>query len=80
MLRALPNTNLIFAKSLVPQLLGTIEAGTTLLVTAAMALPVGASVDAALGTAPSAPDLAALEALVARDGVDVSVILVPEQN
>lgn len=79
-LRALPNTNLIFAKSLVPQLLGTIEAGTTLLVTAAMALPVGASVDAALGTAPSAPDLAALEALVARDGVDVSVILVPEQN
>lgn len=79
-LRALPNTNLIFAKSLVPQLLGTIEAGTTLLVTAAMALPVGASVDAALSTAPSAPDLAALEALVARDGVDVSVILVPEQN
>jgi len=79
-LRALPNTNLIFAKSLVPQLLGTIEAGRTLLVTAAMALPVGASVDAALGKAPSAPDIAALEALVARDGVDVSVILVPEQN
>ncbi|MFW8643425.1 hypothetical protein ACOJBO_14870 [Rhizobium beringeri] len=35
----IPNTNLIHAKTLLPQLRGEIGPGTTVLVTAAMALP-----------------------------------------
>lgn len=77
--RTLPNTNLIFSKSIVPQLRGEIAAGTTVLVTAAMALPAGAEADGALAEVPHAPDLAALERLFAREGVDVSAILVPER-
>jgi len=77
--RPLPNTNLIFAKSIVPQLRGDIPAGTSVLITAAMALPAGADAEAALAAVPAAPDLAALEALVAREGIDVSAILVPER-
>lgn len=77
--RALPNTNLIVAKTIVPQLRGAIPAGTHVLVTAAMALPAGAAAEAALSAPPQAPDLAALEALFAREGVDVSAILVPER-
>ncbi|MNL87596.1 hypothetical protein D3C87_2168240 [compost metagenome] len=62
-----------------PQLRGDIPAGTTLLVTAAMALPAGAEAEAALGQVPHAPDMAALEAMFAREGVDVSAIMVPER-
>src|SRR5690606_3864211 len=76
--RALPNTNLIFAKSIVPQLRGEIPAGTSVLITAALALPAGADAEAALAAVPGAPDIAALERLVAGEGVDVSAILVPE--
>ena len=53
--------------------------GTTVLVTAAMALPAGAAAEAAQSKPPAAPDLAALEALFAREGIDVSAILVPER-
>jgi hypothetical protein len=77
--RAYPNTNLIVAKTIVPQLRGEIAAGTTVLVTAAMALPAGADAEAALITVPRAPDIADLEALFAREGVDVSAIKVPER-
>jgi hypothetical protein len=77
--RALPNTNLIASRTIVPQLRGDIPAGTTVLVTAAMALPAAADGDAALASPPQAPNLAALEALFAREGVDVSAILVPER-
>ena len=42
-LRALPITNLIFSRSLVPQLRGPIAPGTTQLVTAVMALPAGSA-------------------------------------
>ncbi len=77
--RALPNTNLIVSKTIVPQLRGDIPVGTTVLMTAAMALPAGDEAEAALTRPPSAPDLAALEALFAREGVDVSAILVPER-
>ncbi|WP_127753232.1 DUF2264 domain-containing protein [Devosia sp. 1566] len=77
--RALPNTNLIASKTIVPQLRGDIPAGTTILVTAAMALPASADAEAALGNPPQAPDLAELDALFARAGVDVSAILVPER-
>ncbi len=78
--RALPNTNLVVSKTIVPQLRGDILAGTTVLVTAAMALTAGAEAETALATPPHQPDLAALEALFAREGVDVSAILVPERN
>ena len=77
--RAYPNTNLIVSKTIVPQLRGEIAVGTTVLVTAAMALPAGAGAEAAMGHPPHAPDLHALEALFAREGVDVSAILVPER-
>jgi hypothetical protein len=77
--RAYPNTNLIVAKTIVPQLRGEIAAGTTVLVTAAMALPAGADAEAALIAVPQAPDIADLEALFAREGVDVSAIKVPER-
>ncbi|MBS3847314.1 DUF2264 domain-containing protein [Devosia sp. BSSL-BM10] len=77
--KAYPNTNLIVSKTLVPQLRGDIAAGTTVLVTAAMAMPAGSDAEAALNKPPAAPDLAALEALFARAGIDVSAILVPER-
>ncbi|MGV8831228.1 MAG: DUF2264 domain-containing protein [Devosia sp.] len=77
--KAYPNTNLIVSKTLVPQLLGEIAAGTTVLVTAAMAMPSGAEAAAALAKPPGVPDLAALEALFAREGLEVSAIAVPER-
>ena len=77
--KAYPNSNLIVAKTLVPQLRGEIAAGTTVLVTAAMALPAGSDAQTALARVPAAPDIDALEALFARDGMDVSAILVPER-
>ena len=72
--RPYANTNLVAAKTIVPQLRGEIGAGTTVLMTAAMALPAGAEAEAALGKPPPAPDIAALEALFARDGIEVSAI------
>jgi hypothetical protein len=77
--RAMPNTNLISAKTIVPQLRGEIPAGTTVLVTAVMALPAGDEADAALARPPAPPDLDKLEALFARDGIEVSAIQVPER-
>ena len=76
-LAALPNTNLIAAKTIVPQLRGTIEPGVTILITAAAALPAGAA--AALVRLPETPDIEALEALFAASGVEVSAIQAPEQ-
>jgi hypothetical protein len=77
--KALPNTNLIVARTLVPQLRGAIAPGVTVLATAAMALNAGAEAEAALLRPPRLPDLAELEALVARSAVDVSAIQVPER-
>ena len=76
---ALPNTNLIAAKTIVPQLRGSIEPGLSILVTAAIALPAGAEAEDAVASPPGAPDIAALETLFAREGVDVSAIQVPER-
>jgi hypothetical protein len=73
--KALPNTNLLVARTIVPQLRGTIEPGVTVLVTAVAALPAGHE----LMEAPAAPDIAALEALFAAEGVEVSAIQVPER-
>ena len=76
--RALPNTNLIEAKTTVPQLRGTIEPGTTHLLTAVHAAPAAKS-GAALPVpaAPALPDLAALDRLFAAEGRSVSAVLVP---
>lgn len=73
--KALPNTNLIVAKTLVPQLLGDIPAGTTVLATAVSATL--ADVDP--GEAPAMPDLGELEALFRREGVTVSAIDIAER-
>ena len=77
--KALPNTNLIHARTLVPQLRGPIMPGTTVLVTAAMALPAGVAAEAALASPPHLPDLPTLEKLVAETGVEVSAIQVQER-
>lgn len=61
--RANPNTNLIAARTLVPQLRGDIPVGTTVLMTAVFALPSTADAEDALAAPPAAPDLAALERL-----------------
>ena len=76
-LAALPNTNLIDARTLVPQLIGEIPVGTTLLIAAVMALPESAAAAAAQEAVPAAPDLGELERLFAAEGVDVSAILAP---
>ncbi len=78
-LKALPNTNLIVAKTLVPQLRGEIPAGTTVLITAALALPAGVAAEASLDKVPEAPDLGVLEALIREEGVEVSAIQVAER-
>ena len=73
--RALPNTNLVVAKTIVPQLTGDIPAGTTVLATAVSATVNG--VDP--GEAPAMPDLGELEALFRREGVTVSAIDIAER-
>jgi hypothetical protein len=64
---AIANTNLVHAKTLVPQLRGTIPAGQTVLSAAICALPVEAGADF-LNAVPTAPDLAALESLFRQSG------------
>jgi hypothetical protein len=62
------NTNLLWAKTNLPQLRGTLDAGETVLMTAAFALPLGRVADAALSAPPALPDLAALEQLFRNNG------------
>ena len=69
------NTNLVVAKALLPQLSGEIAAGTTVLVTAAMALPAGDPATTALARPPSLPDLSALEADFATVGRPITAFL-----
>ncbi|WP_439872550.1 DUF2264 domain-containing protein [Rhizobium leguminosarum] len=77
--KAMPNTNVIVAKTLVPQLRGQISAGETILVTAVLALDDPAAVSSVWTNPPKAPDIAALEALVKEKGVTVSAIEAPGQ-
>jgi len=77
--KALPNTNMIVAKTLVPQLRGAINAGETVLVTAVIATRDQQAGKAAWQKPPAKPDLAALEALVAKEGITVSAIEAPGQ-
>jgi hypothetical protein len=75
--KALPNTNLIVAKTLVPQLRGEIAAGETILITAVLALDDPNAVSGTWTRPPQTPDIAELEARVARDGIIVSAIEAP---
>jgi hypothetical protein len=77
--KALPNTNLIVAKTLVPQLRGDIPAGETMLATAALALEDPQAVSGVWATRPTAPDIAALEEHVRKHGITVSAIEAPGQ-
>ncbi|WP_064685996.1 DUF2264 domain-containing protein [Rhizobium bangladeshense] len=67
----IPNTNLIHAKTLLPQLRGDIGPGTTVLATAAMALPVQENWAQALDNPPVCPDLDELERYFREKGVRV---------
>jgi hypothetical protein len=71
-LKTLPNTNLINAKTTVPQLRGEIPAGETLLACAVFAGVVGPESEKALATVPALPDMEALDRLFAEQGVPVS--------
>ncbi|MGK9051392.1 DUF2264 domain-containing protein [Neorhizobium petrolearium] len=62
------NTNLIHAKTLLPQLRGEIAPGTTVLVTAAMALPLDETVSKTLADPPACPDIGELECLFKAKG------------
>ncbi|CAH0293289.1 hypothetical protein SRABI05_04423 [Agrobacterium fabrum] len=73
-LKALPNTNLINAKTTVPQLRGEIPAGETMLACAVFAGVAGAESERALAAVPACPDLEALDRLFADRGVPVSAM------
>ena len=75
-----PNTNLIAAKTTVPQLRGTIPAGETILVAAVIAGPEREAAQAAWNRPPAAPDLAALEALFKARGERVGAMKVSRRG
>ncbi|KAA0700146.1 DUF2264 domain-containing protein [Neorhizobium sp. P12A] len=74
-----PNTNLIVARTLVPQLRAEIPAGETILISAVLALRDPNAVSTAWPNAPGTPDIDALRALVERDGVTISAIEAPSR-
>ncbi|OAP42575.1 hypothetical protein AU381_15445 [Sinorhizobium glycinis] len=76
--KAPPNTNLITAKTLVPQLRATIPAGETILRCAVLALRDTAAASGDWNIAPSAPDISDLRA-VAEQGVTVSAMQAPRR-
>ena len=61
----LPNTNLMVARTLLPQLRGMLEAGTTRLGCAVFARPVAAG---DIPPAPACPDVADLRRLIIEEG------------
>ncbi|WEX90344.1 DUF2264 domain-containing protein [Sinorhizobium garamanticum] len=74
--KAPPNTNLISAKTLVPQLRATIRAGETILRCAVLAVRDASAVSGDWTRPPAAPDLDALHVL-ARQGESVSAMDAP---
>jgi len=70
-LSPMSNTNLMAARTLVPQLRGTIEAGTTILASAILAEPVSQSGD--LPVVPAMPDINQLRKLLEEHGRVVPV-------
>jgi hypothetical protein len=77
--KALPNTNMIVAKTLIPQLRGEIPAGETVLITAVLALKDVTAVTREWTKPPTAPEIGALEELMKTQGVTVSAIEAPGQ-
>ncbi|MER9947155.1 DUF2264 domain-containing protein [Mesorhizobium sp. M0047] len=75
--KALPNTNLMVAKTIVPQLRGTIPAGETMLACAVLALRDTAAAGCIWAAPPGAPPVAELTALVRDKGETVSAIQAP---
>ena len=73
-LDALPNSNLLHARSLVPQLLGEIFSGETVLTTAVLALGCPDNGQASWEAIPRCPELTELEELVTKNGKAVSVM------
>lgn len=67
----IPNTNLIHAKTLLPQLRGEIGPGTIVLTTAAMALPTRENWAKALDNPPANPRLDEVERLFREKGARV---------
>ncbi|UHS63013.1 DUF2264 domain-containing protein [Agrobacterium vaccinii] len=78
--QAIANTNLIHARTLVPQLRGTIATGETHLITACMALPADTAAEAALAELPVTADLSALEETFRRDGRRVAAFALNENR
>lgn len=72
--RAPPNTNLIAPKTIVPQLLGELPIGESLLVCAVIAQGDPVAVRSALDKAPLAPDVAELARLIAEKGMPVTAM------
>lgn len=70
---AIANSNLIHAKTLVPQLRGEVAPGTTVLATAAVALPKADFSADLLENPPKCPDITALELLFRSEGMVVPV-------
>ncbi|MDE1996251.1 MAG: hypothetical protein KGI75_27370, partial [Rhizobiaceae bacterium] len=75
--KAPPNTNLIVAKTLIPQLRTTIPAGETTLVCAVLAENDPATVSGPWTKPPKKPDIDALRHLIETKGVTVSAIEAP---
>ncbi len=73
-LEALPNSNLINAKTTVPQLLGKILSGETILVTAILALANPEAAQAVWNYAPQVPRLDDLEEMIRTEGREVSTM------
>ncbi|MCA1444180.1 DUF2264 domain-containing protein [Ensifer sp. IC4062] len=74
--KAPPNTNLISAKTLVPQLRATIPAGETILCCAVLAVRDTSAVSGEWTRPPAAPDIEALRVLAAQ-GESVSAMAAP---
>ncbi len=73
-LEALPNSNLINAKTTVPQLLGEILSGETILVTAIVALGNPEAAQAVWNHPPEVPRLDDLEEMIRTEGREVSTM------
>ncbi|WP_201835882.1 DUF2264 domain-containing protein [Microvirga zambiensis] len=73
-LKAHPNTNLLYPKTLVPQLRGEIPDGETVLLTAAVALTDRFDSAAIWKEIPVAPTIAELEAAISRDSRRVGAL------
>lgn len=75
--RGAPNTNLMAPRAWIPQLRGDIDAGVSVLVSAAVAVPDPARAQALLATIPAAPELADVIRIIERNGVMVGAMLAP---